>query len=114
VSQDDASGGRCEICGEGGAVELLQDCFRCGRRYHLNPYNNQPGKDCGDAVIGASLGVQYLCDICLEELNVDATAGRQPAAAAPLVPPAPPPPPPAPSRAPGETPRRRYRRQEPS
>jgi predicted nucleic acid-binding Zn-ribbon protein len=112
VTEDTAPAGRCEICGEDGAAELLQDCFHCGRRYHLNPYNNQPGKDCGDAVIGASLGVHYLCDVCLEELSEEATTGET-ARAASTAPHAPTPPPAAP-RDPGATPRRRYRRQEPS
>lgn len=110
MSAEPVPASRCEICGEHGTAEFLQDCFRCGRSYHLNPYNNQPGKDCGDALIGPSLGVHYLCDICLEEINdaaLTAESGR--AAGAPPIPAAPAPPP-----APTRTPRRRYRRQEPS
>lgn len=110
MSAEPAPALRCAICGEHGTSEFLQDCFRCGRSYHLNPYNNQPGKDCGDALIGPSLGVSYLCDICLEEINEAVVAAESDAAPGGPTVPAAPVPPPAPSR----TPRRRYRRREPS
>jgi hypothetical protein len=57
---------RCALCGE--AVEeraLLADCLSCGRLFHLNPFASRPGKDCGDAQIGPSLGVETFCDDCL-------------------------------------------------
>ena len=57
----------CEICDEESSLELLQHCFSCNRSYHLNPFSNKPGKDCGDAVIGESLGVYYYCHDCLEQ-----------------------------------------------
>lgn len=92
----------CEICDETAETELLQECFECGRTFHLNPYNNRPGKDCGDALIGASFGVHYYCTPCLEAASGEANSGGAASAA--------PPPPPARS----DVPRRRYRRQEPS
>ena len=106
MSQQTASEDRCAICGEQAEAALLQECFHCGRTFHLNPYNNQPGQDCGDALIGESLGVHYLCDICIEAANNEASGETSSSAAT-----APSPPPPAPTR---ETPRRRYRRQDPS
>jgi hypothetical protein len=57
----------CEICDEQSISELLQQCFSCSRTYHLNPFSNKPGRDCGDAVIGESLGVYYYCRACMEQ-----------------------------------------------
>jgi predicted nucleic acid-binding Zn-ribbon protein len=61
---------RCVICGETEPDRrLLSQCFGCGQRYHLNPYSNQPGKDCGDAVLGEEFGLFYYCETCLVDVN---------------------------------------------
>lgn len=58
---------RCAICD---ALEpdatLLSDCFDCGAWFHLNPYSNRPGVDCGDAMLGDTLGVHFYCQRCIE------------------------------------------------
>ena len=102
---------RCGVCGIEDEPELLTYCFRCAIMFHLNPYSNRPGRDCGDAVLGeVELGVFYYCEPCLVILNDEAIAaerGNAPSQSPPLPPSvaAPPPPPPAP---PGT--RRRFRR----
>ena len=112
MTEETASADRCEICGEPDAPEYLQECFQCGRTFHLNPYNNQPGRDCGDALIGESLGVHYLCELCLQAMNDEAKAESAAMLARPTPAiPVPTAPPPAPKRT---APRRRYRRQQPS
>ena len=57
----------CAVCGETAeAATLLAECFECDRWFHLNPYSNQPGKDCGDAVIGPTDGIETTCNECIE------------------------------------------------
>lgn len=57
----------CAVCSEAAESAVwLSECFDCGRPFHLNPYNNQPGKDCGDAMFGAeSVGIETRCGDCL-------------------------------------------------
>lgn len=59
----------CGICGLVAEPVLLQLCFRCDVSYHLNPYSNREGIDCGDAIIGPELGVYYYCSPCLVAIN---------------------------------------------
>ncbi len=73
---------RCGICGLDAAPVLLQQCFRCSTRFHLNP-TNRAGIDCGDAVLGSvpgmEFGVEYYCTPCIGALNdeiVEATAAQ--------------------------------------
>lgn len=110
----------CGICGLEAEPLLLQVCFRCDVSYHLNPYSNREGIDCGDAIIGPELGVYYYCAPCLVAINdeVNALVAQQAQAmeierrpgwtATPpsSVPPAPP-------RPAGAPPRRRFRRIDP-
>ena len=119
----------CGICGLEAAPVLLQLCFRCDVSYHLNPYSNRDGIDCGDAIIGPELGVYYYCSPCLvainDEVNVliaqqtqETAIERRPGRTA--APAAPPPSPPAaqpaaaqaaaPARPGGSPQRRRFRR----
>lgn len=57
----------CAVCNEPAEdAAQLAECFECSRWYHLNPYSNQPGKDCGDAMIGATDGVETICNDCIE------------------------------------------------
>lgn len=123
----------CGICGLDAEPVLLQMCFRCDTQYHLNPYSNREGIDCGDAIIGPELGVYYYCAPCLVAINDEINAAvlqqtqememeRRPGWTAPGVtpsvvfePPAARPAPseaprPAPSRPTGAAPRRRFRR----
>ncbi|GMU39568.1 MAG: hypothetical protein AMXMBFR23_04340 [Chloroflexota bacterium] len=65
----------CYVCG--GAVDdpgLLSECFGCNRWFHLRRRMDQPGTDCGDAVIGESLGAETYCNPCLEKAERDAAA----------------------------------------
>ena len=80
----------CAVCGDDEAsAELLAECFECGASYHLNPYNNRPGRDCGDAIIGETLGVHYYCEPCLVAMDPGSNgtphplAGLMPGAPAP-------------------------------
>lgn len=119
---------QCAICGDAVADQrLVSECVNCNRTFHLNPYNSGDHRDCGDAIIGPSQGVEFWCQICLEQLETEAAANRPdpraaldelaaPGALFPrpdgneAAPPAPPPARDAPPRR-GRTPaRRRYRR----
>ena len=67
---------RCAVCGLEDDPVLLARCFRCGETFHLNPYSNRPGRDCGDAILGeVEMGVHYYCNPCLEAMNVEAGGG---------------------------------------
>jgi hypothetical protein len=64
----------CRVCGEAEPrPELLSECFGCDRPFHLNPYANRPGKDCGDAWIGDdALTLQFYCRDCIERSRREA------------------------------------------
>ena len=63
-------GARCAVCERvEGDARLLQDCFECGARFHLNPRNDVEGIDCGDAWIGPTLGVHFYCQRCIEAMD---------------------------------------------
>ncbi|RLT39704.1 MAG: hypothetical protein DWI58_12525 [Chloroflexi bacterium] len=60
---------RCSVCGLAAPPMLLQHCFNCGEDFHLNPYSNRDGIDCGEAMMmednGAEFGVDYFCEPCV-------------------------------------------------
>lgn len=67
----------CSICGQAEAdPRNIQVCFECGELFHLNPRNDQPGIDCGDAWIGESLGLEYVCQRCIDRLQAASMAER--------------------------------------
>ena len=57
-----------EICGICNEVEEtpLAFCIECGTKFHLNPRKDRPGKDCGDVVLGQSMGVEMICNNCID------------------------------------------------
>ena len=68
---------QCAICDE--TVEdgrLVAECMACTRTFHLNPYSKGEYKDCGDAIIGPTEGVEFWCQDCLAELDAEATANQ--------------------------------------
>lgn len=66
---------QCAICEEtADDPRLLSQCMPCGRTFHLNPFNTEEHKDCGDAVIGPSQGVEFWCQVCIEEMNTEVAA----------------------------------------
>jgi len=65
----------CDICNESGEdARLFSECIICSRMFHLNPYNNDEQKDCGDAIVGESEGIEFWCGSCLEELHKNLSA----------------------------------------
>ena len=61
---------KCHVCSS--SVEqhsLAEQCIMCSNYFCLNPYNSDEFRDCGDAIIGPSMGVEYWCEPCLEKLN---------------------------------------------
>ncbi|MCC6236937.1 MAG: hypothetical protein IT299_05105 [Dehalococcoidia bacterium] len=66
----------CSVCGQ---LEVdprnVQQCFNCGNDFHLNPRNDVPGIDCGDAWIGESLGLEYYCQVCIDRLQAESMQG---------------------------------------
>ena len=62
---------KCYVCST--LVEqnsLAEQCIVCSNYFCLNPYNSDEFRDCGDAIIGPSMGIEYWCEPCLEKLNV--------------------------------------------
>lgn len=58
----------CVVCGAAVDEKLSADCHACGRRYHLNPRNDDEGKDCGAVWINEHhLALEFACQRCLDE-----------------------------------------------
>jgi hypothetical protein len=67
----------CSVCGRSEAEPRnIQACFECGEPFHLNPRNDVPGIDCGDAWIGESLGLEYYCQRCIDRIQAASIAGQ--------------------------------------
>ncbi len=61
---------QCHVCGDTADNEaLISECLNCSRPFHLNPYNSGDHKDCGDAVIGPSSGIEFWCNPCLTSIE---------------------------------------------
>ena len=99
----------CIVCTEESDEAVMAVCFRCGDWYHLNPFQNRPGKDCGIAAISdEETGIDYYCHPCIDDMRVemaDEMRRQNMTADAPAAPA----PPPAPL-APTPPQRRRFRR----
>lgn len=66
----------CAVCEEEAESILhLAECFTCRRLFHLNPYNNRPGKDCGDAGLGSVEGIETYCADCIDAARRMEAAG---------------------------------------
>ncbi len=66
---------QCAVCGEStDDARLVSECMSCSRTFHLNPFNDADHKDCGDALIGPTQGVEFWCETCLAKLNEEMTA----------------------------------------
>lgn len=61
---------QCHVCGDTADDQaLISECLNCSRPFHLNPYNSGDHKDCGDAVIGPSSGIEFWCNPCLTSIE---------------------------------------------
>lgn len=70
---------QCGICELVAGARLLQECFRCNTPFHLNPYSNVEGIDCGDAVLASdpeSFGIEYYCNPCIDAINDEIQAAE--------------------------------------
>jgi len=73
----------CTVCA---AVEddpmLLEICSGCGQFFHLNPFQNRPGQDCGNVWAGGGVNpaLQFGCNHCLQAAGF--AIGGEPAAGA--------------------------------
>jgi hypothetical protein len=68
----------CSVCGEQTDERLSSVCSNCGERFHLNPRNDVPGKDCGTVWINDNhLALEFACQRCLDGAN-DAQAAPPP------------------------------------
>lgn len=57
----------CVVCLEPVDETNSSVCNGCGERYHLNPRNDRPGKDCGDVWINEQyLALEFACALCLK------------------------------------------------
>ena len=61
-----SSGAICGVCNEVEETPLVE-CIECGIMFHLNPRIDRPGKDCGDAILGESMGLEMICNNCIAE-----------------------------------------------
>ena len=62
---------KCHVCSSSVAQHsLAEQCIMCSNYFCLNPYNSDEFRDCGDAIIGPSMGVECWCEPGLEKLNV--------------------------------------------
>lgn len=121
-----SGGAICGVCNEVEETPLVP-CIECMTEFHLNLRKDRPGKDCGDAILGESMGVEMICNHCIERqragpdrgggllsMYAAMTEGRfLPPGLAPRQPPQPSPPRPvrpASKPADGDRPRRRFRR----
>lgn len=119
----------CGICGDADDPAPVVQCIQCLTPFHLNLRKDRPGRDCGDAVLGESMGVEMICNNCIERQRAGADPSRDlltmfaamsegrlvPPAVTPsqtAQPPAPSPRPPGPASKPADEdrPRRRFRR----
>ncbi|MDA1241504.1 MAG: hypothetical protein O2798_11790 [Chloroflexi bacterium] len=67
---------KCSVCGESvDDPSLISECMRCGRGFHLRRRMDRPGIDCGDAVVGDTLGIETFCRPCIDRIEEEATAG---------------------------------------
>ena len=77
----------CAICGETEEdPQLLMDCNSCGSFFHLNPFQNREGKDCGNVLPGDldNPVLQFFCNRCLGyEEQTETPAAATPAEGAP-------------------------------
>ncbi|MEX1253562.1 MAG: hypothetical protein WEE64_04400 [Dehalococcoidia bacterium] len=57
----------CAVCGEATDERASSICSNCGERFHLNPRNDVPGKDCGTVWINDNhLALEFACQRCLD------------------------------------------------
>lgn len=99
---------QCAICGERAPEPLTAECNWCDRRYHLNPRNDVPGKDCGRVWIDEQfMALQFACNDCADDGLADADAQASDALARVARPAPPAQPVPSPASPPR---RRRYRK----
>ena len=67
--------GQCHVCGDAtDDLRLVSECLNCTETFHLNPYSTGEHRDCGDAMIGPSGGVEFWCNPCLGQLEEDERA----------------------------------------
>jgi hypothetical protein len=56
----------CSVCGEPVDDRTSAVCNWCGERFHLNPRNDVPGKDCGEVWVNEQyLALEFACRDCL-------------------------------------------------
>lgn len=57
----------CTVCNEEVDEKTSSVCNSCGDRFHLNPRNDKPGKDCGTVWVNDQyLALEFACQRCLE------------------------------------------------
>lgn len=73
----------CCVCGEPVDDSNASDCYGCGRRFHMNPRSDRPGKDCGEVWLDdTSMTLQFACRLCLDAARgITPAPAPQPAAA---------------------------------
>lgn len=74
---------RCGVCGETeNDPQRLEICSNCGQFFHLNPFQNRPGTDCGNVWPSADDAfLQFGCNTCLEAQGLPSTTAEAAAVA---------------------------------
>ena len=56
----------CGICGDIDDPSPVVQCIQCLTPFHLRLRSDLPGKDCGDAILGESMGLEMICNNCID------------------------------------------------
>lgn len=66
----------CEICGDANDPSPIVKCIQCRSPFHLRLRDDLPGRDCGDAVMGESMGIEMICNNCINLQRAGADPGE--------------------------------------
>ncbi len=66
----------CGICGDASDPTPVVVCIECLTPFHLRLRKDEPGKDCGDAILGDSMGIEMICSNCIGERRLGADPGN--------------------------------------
>jgi len=66
----------CEICGDANDPSPIVKCIQCRSPFHLRLRDDLPGRDCGDAIMGESMGIEMICNNCIDLQRAGSNPGE--------------------------------------
>lgn len=66
----------CGICGDASDPSPIVKCIQCRTPFHLRLRDDLPGRDCGDAIMGESMGIEMICNGCIDLQRAGADPGE--------------------------------------